>query len=554
MNNTGYTGSSSKTHQKLPSAALCHAYPHTPFLPTTGAARGWIPTLSTRRAMLPHKVMIEQIQAEQRAAVADVGIFVGKPVLSVRPGETAARRWDSDHQSGLNRQRETDRARQIGQRLAAEKEARQQRGFATQATEFVGGVVDGMISVISPQGAAAEAVDFAGAAESAAEAVPSLVTFQQRAEELGFSVQLHGVDDPANATLANMTVFFLETPGAKTSAEVCKLHEVVTEFLQASTELVGGQFSCDAQLLCLFIGPSSDANSLKEYRCEDIDPISSLPSFPPRPSNPDFQRAFTRLDQYAPPVNGNSTFVIWDKAYMDRWQPHGGFPYAVVSKNMAVPGTPQPAPAPSQPDVPPATSPPEMAPMPAPSQQENPPAPPHSEMPPGAFQPEPPPAQPFTPPIHSQPEISPSDLEPEMAPAASQPSTLPVPPQAGGLSLAAMWGIASGASVAVFALATLAYRGWRTKFAPVNPSTTTVTMSPLSPYASNSGASGYPPAQSFGATPPLTSVKIDSSSDTSSVVGSASVTGTSDDSSSVASGIDGDDRSEVLGAGHSSGD
>jgi hypothetical protein len=188
--------------------------------------------------------------------------------------------------------------------------------------------------------------------------------------------------------------------------------------------------------------------------------------------------------------------------------------------------------------MPPANLPPEAA-----------PAPWQPEMSPAAFQPEPLPAQPSMAPVDAQPEIYPANPEPEMAPADLPPGTSPVPPQSGGLSLAAMWGIASAASVGVFLLATQLYRRLKSGFTPGNPSQTTVTMSPLGLYTNQASASSSLLVQSPNATTPPTSVRVDSYSGKSSVDGSAF----SDDDSKGAGAIRLDD-SDVLGAGHSSGD
>jgi hypothetical protein len=122
VNNTGYAGSSSNTHQKASSGARFDGFPHVPFLPATGLARvGGTPTLSIKTEMLSHKAMIEQIQAEQRAARGEAGIVAGSPTVSARPGAYVSRRWNSNHQAALNHLRETERAHQLGQRLAAER-------------------------------------------------------------------------------------------------------------------------------------------------------------------------------------------------------------------------------------------------------------------------------------------------------------------------------------------------------------------------------------------------------------------------------------------------
>jgi hypothetical protein len=560
MNNTSHTGASFNTTFRTPygtsnaqknssTGARFDGVPHAPFLsPAGGSPNGRTPTLSTKREMLSHKAMIEQIKAEQRAARAEASIFASNPTLSARPGEPPSRRWDSGHQAALNGQRETERARQVGQRLAAEKDAREQRRFMTQAAEFVSGMVDGMFSVVSPPGAAAEAVDFEGAAETSGTPLPNMTALQQRAEELGFSVQLHGVDDPASTTLANMTVFFVQTGDlTMTFAEDCKLQELVSGFRQASTKLVGAGDSCIYQRLCQLTRSGFNPVSLAPQRCEDIDPVP-VPGRFPQAFSPDFAGTFAKLESCVPPVEGNSTFVIWEPEYMERWRADGGFPYAVVTASTIVPSTSVVL-VPSPPDTPAAYLSPDIA--IAPSQQEIAPASSPPQMSPAAFQPEPPPAQPSVSPVDAQPETDPANPEPEMAPGDLRPGVAPVRPQSGGLPVATGWGAVIGAvaSVGVFLLATQAYRRLRSGSTSANPSQTTVTMSPLGPSANQASASSNLPVQASAATPPLTSVQVDSSSDTSSVVGTAS-----SDSSSDASGASMDDISQVLGAGHSSGE
>jgi hypothetical protein len=335
------------------------------------------------------------------------------------------------------------------------------------------------------------------------------------------------VDDPASTTLANMTVFLVDGI-ALTFEESCALDKLITEFQQPSTTLVVPKWGCrvqaDMRKIC---SGSIFALNLPTSSC-----VEFAPNFP--------DNLFEGFDRYVPPVDGNSSFVLLDQSYMQVWVDErsslADFPYTVVSKNRTAPTSPQSAPA--QPDMPPANLPPEAA-----------PAPWQPEMSPAAFQPEPLPAQPSMAPVDAQPEIYPANPEPEMAHADLPPGTSPVPPQSGGLSLAAMWGIASAASVGVFLLATQLYRRLKSGFTPGNPSQTTVTMSPLGLYTNQASASSSLLVQSPNATTPPTSVRVDSYSGKSSVDGSAF----SDDDSKGAGAIRLDD-SDVLGAGHSSGD
>jgi hypothetical protein len=163
--------------------------------------------------MLPHKVMIEQIQAEQRAAWAEAGIPAGSPTVSARLGATASRRWDSAHQSTSNHQRETERARQIGRRLVAEKPdiARQSlkntassvltAGYQTlrDGAQFIGKTLRSANDIVKqvdvfpnfPAVQCAEATSQAGRNQTDLLADAATVAdFRAMAESLGFSVRI----------------------------------------------------------------------------------------------------------------------------------------------------------------------------------------------------------------------------------------------------------------------------------------------------------------------------------------------------------------------------